>query len=293
MGDRAPVTIERGATAQRTLAGGFACEGIGLHTGRSVRVRVLPGDGDTGRVFVRTDLTNQPEIQAILANVTAAERATTLGAHGASVGTVEHLLAALAGCGVDNARIELDGPELPLLDGSARPWTDALRAVGTIAQGPFRRAFVLTETVTVRAGDGWITAAPSDRTTLDYEIVFERSPIGTQRFALTLTDDDFVRELAGARTFAQAREIEAMRAAGLIRGGSLEGAIVCDEARWLNPPLRFDDEPVRHKLVDLVGDLSLLGALPRAKITAHRAGHALHHRLARALYDFASGCALS
>ncbi|MBD2101170.1 UDP-3-O-acyl-N-acetylglucosamine deacetylase [Leptolyngbya sp. FACHB-261] len=277
------------ASAQHTLASSFELSGIGLHSGAEARVRVGPAAPGAGRFFVRLD---QPEASVIPAQVDSVHQtvlSTELRLGEASVRTVEHLLAALAGLGVDNARIELDGPELPILDGSALPWAEAIAAVGLATQDQPRPAYVLTEPIWCHSGDAFVAALPAPQLRFSYGIEFELPAIGQQWWTWTPDSQSFLQEVAPARTFALEHQVEALRGAGLIKGGSLENALVCGTQGWLNPPLRFPNEPVRHKLLDLVGDFSLLGirhALGlQAHILAYKASHDLHTRLVRLLAE--------
>ncbi len=205
--------------------------------------------------------------------------------------TVEHLLAALAGSGVDDARIEIDGSEVPLLDGSAKDWVEAIAQVGVVAAGDsecqeageISSSWVLQEPVWVYQGDAFVAALPAPTIRFTYGIDFEQSAIGNQWYSWTPSQESFAEAIAPARTFGLVHQIEGLRNRGLIKGGSLENALVCDDSGWLNPPLRFSNEPVRHKLLDLVGDLSLLGTFPVAHFLAYKASHNLHIQLARAL----------
>ena len=268
---------------QQTIAAPFSLSGIGLHSGEQVSVTVSPAPIDTGRYFIY----GGAKIAADTSVVSASQLSTELRQNGSSVRTVEHLLSALFGMGVHNACIELDRPELPILDGSALPWVEAIVKVGITTQVDGDRLRPLTEVVTVQKGDSFVTAIPADTLRFTYGIDFPSQAIGEQWFswAPAIADfcDEFVREIAPARTFTLAVYIDQMRAAGLIKGGSLDNAIVCDGDRWINPPLRFDNEPCRHKLLDLIGDLSLLGFLPRAHILAFKASHNLHAEFAIAI----------
>jgi len=268
---------------QQTIAAPFSLSGIGLHSGEQVSVTVSPAPIDTGRYFIY----GGAKIAADTSVVSASQLSTELRQNGSSVRTVEHLLSALFGMGIHNACIELDRPELPILDGSALPWVEAIAKVGITTQVDGDRLRPLTEVVTVRKGDSFVTAIPADTLRFTYGIDFPSRAIGEQWFswAPAIADfcDEFVREIAPARTFTLAIYINQMRAAGLIKGGSLDNAIVCDGDRWINPPLRFDNEPCRHKLLDLIGDLSLLGFLPRAHILAFKASHNLHAEFAIAI----------
>jgi len=264
---------------QHTLQAGFERSGIGLHTGQMTQVRVLPALPGQGRYFVRVDLEAAPQIPAQIGAVDQTLLSTELKQGAASVRTVEHLLAALVGLGVDNARIEIDGPEVPLLDGSAGEWVNAIMEAGLAAQTAPRPRWLLTHPVVVQEGDAFALALPAAATQLSYGIEFDHLPaIGRQWHSFRLVE--FAQEIASARTFGFAEQIEQLRAQGLIKGGSLENALVCGSQGWLNPPLRFPNEPVRHKLLDLVGDLSLLGTLPQAHVLAYKASHRLHTQLA-------------
>ncbi|MEE3716156.1 UDP-3-O-acyl-N-acetylglucosamine deacetylase [Tumidithrix elongata RA019] len=271
---------------QQTIAAPFSLSGIGLHTGEATSVRVLPSPPDTGRYFVH----DGHSIPALVSTVSPTQLSTELKtATGASVRTVEHLLAALFGMGIDNARIELDRPEVPILDGSALPWVEAIALVGIESQTVSSPIFKpLSQTISVQHGDGFVVALPANSLRFTYGIEFDTEAIGKQWFSwapsATNFFAEFAREIAPARTFTLAQYIEPMRAAGLIKGGNLENAIVCDRDRWLNPPLRFQDEPCRHKLLDLIGDLSLLGFLPQAHILAFKASHTLHTQFAQAIW---------
>ncbi len=265
--------------SQRTLAGTVTVTGTSLHGGQRAIVTLEPAPAGQGRVFRRG-------VARIPANWTAARGArlaTELSQDGVTVRTVEHLLAALAGLGIDNATIVLEGDELPILDGSALPWVTAIAQVGTVAQGEGPPCPPLREPVTVQQGDGFVSAVPGDRLQLTYGIDFPTAAIGRQWRTWCPDTEPFADVIAPARTFTLQKFIEPLRAAGLIAGGSLENAIVCDDEQWLNPPLRFADEPCRHKLLDLVGDLSLLGPLPPMHVVAYKASHALHVEWVRAV----------
>ena len=274
---------------QQTLAAAVERSGIGLHSGESVLLRLLPAEVGAGRYFVRIDLPDAPQIPARLEAVHQTRLSTELRVDSAAVRTVEHLLAALAALGIDNARIEINGPEVPLLDGSAQGWVEAIREAGTEVQAQLRPVSILTQPICIQAGDAFVTALPAADLRFTYGIDFELAAIGNQWqswspdvLSLAATGkSSFAAAIAPARTFGLAHQIEALRQQGLIRGGSLENALVCDQSGWLNPPLRFPNEPVRHKLLDLVGDLSLLGTFPKAHFLAYKASHELHVQLAQ------------
>ncbi|MBP0001944.1 MAG: UDP-3-O-acyl-N-acetylglucosamine deacetylase [Cyanobacteria bacterium SID2] len=267
-----------------TLREGFERTGVGLHSGRQTRVRVMPASPGSGRYFVRVDLPNTPSVEARVEAVAQTQLSTELAKGEARVRTVEHLLAALVARGIDRARIEIDGPEVPLLDGSAKAWIDAIDEVG-LADSESLAFAPIDAPVWVRDGDAFVAAVPSDELRFSYGIDFKALPIGNQWYSWSPHREDFGEQIAPARTFGLAEDVDRLRADGLIRGGSLENALVCDLDRWLNPPLRFANEPVRHKILDLVGDLSLLGTIPVAHFIAYKASHRLHVQLTQRLRE--------
>lgn len=275
-----PLSPERG---QCTLAGSIELSGVGLHSGTVTRVRVQPAPPNSGRYFVRLDLPDAPIVPAQIQRVHQTVLSTELVADTASVRTVEHLLAALAGMGIDNARIEIDGAEVPLLDGSAQPWVEAIAQVGVAPQDEPRTVLPVLEPLWIRDGDAFVAALPSDTLRFTYGIDFESAAIGNQWYSWSPAQDAFEVAIAPARTFGLAHQVDYLRQQGLIKGGSLDNALVCDASKWLNPPLRFSNEPVRHKLLDLVGDISLLGYFPLAHLLAYKASHRLHAQLAAQL----------
>ncbi|MGF1478991.1 MAG: UDP-3-O-acyl-N-acetylglucosamine deacetylase [Cyanophyceae cyanobacterium] len=264
---------------QQTLQSSFTLSGVGLHGGLKTKVRVVPASVDEGRYFVRVDLPGTPAIPARPQAVCQTTLSTELAQGNAKVRTVEHLLAALGAMGIDNARIEIDGPEVPLLDGSAREWVAAIAAAGIALQNQAIRRLRLTTPLWICQEEAFVAALPAPETRFTYGIDFPYAAIGNQWHSWSPSSGDFATEIAPARTFGFAEQIEALRARGLIKGGSLENALVCDRTGWLNPPLRFVNEPVRHKLLDLMGDLSLLGRFPQAHFLGYRASHQLHVQL--------------
>jgi UDP-3-O-[3-hydroxymyristoyl] N-acetylglucosamine deacetylase len=274
-------------TSRQTIAAQISLSGVGLHSGVATTVRILPAPGQ-GRYFVRVDLPQRPVIPAQVAAVTNTVLSTQLGAGESGIRTVEHILAALAGMGVDDARIEIDGSELPLLDGSAQKWVEQIAAVGLVdsstGRSPQGRP-MLTQPIWVRDRDAFVAALPAPATRFTYGIDFDVPEIGNQWHSWQegqLGEHSFSQAIAPARTFGLAHQIEALQQQGLIKGGSLDNALVCDRAMgWLNPPLRFANEPVRHKILDLVGDLSLVKNLPIAHFLAYKASHNLHIQLAQ------------
>ena len=278
---------------QSTIARPVECQGLGLHSGAKVRLSLAPGAADSGIVFIRVGVDCSPavsEIPARLFSLFSGSRATTLGHPGesgrdAAISTVEHLLATLYMLSIDNVRIEVNGPEIPAMDGSAAPLVDFVRSAGRAIQGALRTPIVLTEAIEIRERDRWIRAEPADRLDISYTIDFDHPCIGRQTFELADLDADrFVRDLASARTFGFAHEVASLRELGLARGGGLENTVVLGEEDVLNEGgLRFPDEFVRHKVIDLIGDLALLGGPLNAHVRVEKGGHALHHRLVRAI----------
>lgn len=281
---------------QRSLKAPISCVGVGLHSGAKVAMRLLPADADHGVVFRRTDL--GLDIAAHHDRVVDTRLCTVL-AHkerpDCRVGTVEHLMAAFSGLGVDNAVVEVDGPELPILDGSAQSFVFLLDCAGYTLQNTPRRVIEVLRTVRVSDGPAFAELRPTeDGCVIDVSIEFSAAAIGRQSATHRLDPETFRRDIAPARTFALLAEVDAMRRAGLARGGSLENAIVVDGARILNSGgLRMDDEFARHKLLDVIGDLALAGASIQGRYLAHRPGHALNNRLLRALLADPTGWRLA
>ncbi len=276
--------IPRASLEQHTLAEEISLSGVGLHSGVTNHVRVLPAAVEDGRYFVRVDLPQQPIIPAKVEAVSQTVLSTTLGFGATTVRTVEHLLAALAGSGVDNARIEIDGSEVPLLDGSAKLWVEAIASAGLVPQSAPQFLPQLRDPVWIYQGDAFVAALPAPDTRFTYGIDFDLPAIGNQWHSWSPTPaSSFLEEIAPARTFGLATQIDTLRQQGLIKGGTLDNAIVCGPEGWLNPPLRFANEPARHKILDLVGDLSLLGTFPIAHFFAYKASHNLHVQLAQLL----------
>ena len=274
---------------QHTLAGPAVCAGFGVHSGQRVRLTVRPAAVDAGLTFVRTDVTDRPNhILVTPEAVTRTQLNTEISnADGVSVSTIEHLMAALCALGVDNAVIEIDGPEVPIMDGSALPFVQILDRAGRRALGKPRRYIEILRPVEIALGDKWACLSPGDGSGLEmsFEIAFASKAIGRQRVDYAVDETVFRTELAAARTFGFVQEVEMLRAAGLARGGSLENAIVIDGDRVLNPEgLRFEDEFVRHKAMDAVGDLYVLGAPVIGRFEAVYGGHALNNLLVRALW---------
>lgn len=266
-----------------TLQTAVTCKGVGLHSGEITTVTLMPALANSGIRFVRSDLPDRPEIPAQVNLVQQTMLSTELVTPNGSVRTVEHLLAALWGGGVTDLLIEVDGGEMPLLDGSAIEWVKVIESVGTQAIGIERDRSSLQEPIWIREGDIFVAAIPSTELRFSYGIDFELKAIGNQWHSWSPAIEPFSSAIAPARTFGLAHQIEQLQAAGLIKGGSLDNALVCGPDGWINPPLRFANEPVRHKLLDLIGDLSLVADLPIAHYLAYKASHRLHTQLAHKL----------
>jgi len=265
---------------QRTVAKRVTCTGIGLHSGRPASLTLAPAPPDSGINFVRMDL--GVEIPGRNEHVQDTMLSTTIGVGQARIATVEHVLAALAGTGVDNCRVEVEGPEIPILDGSAAPFVALVQEAGIRHQKAGRRVLVVEKPVEIRDGDKLARLEPADGFVVDFRADFGHPLITNQPLRVTVNERSFEREVARARTFCFRRDIERMQAAGLARGGSLENAIVVDEYSILNPEgLRFPDEFVRHKVLDAIGDLALFGIPLRGALVAVKSGHAMNQALVR------------
>src|SRR5256712_4590879 len=264
---------------QRTFKQRAALSGIGLHSGAAVRLTLAPAPIDSGLVFVRDGM----EIPALSEFVIDTTLNTSLGRENVRISTVEHLLAALAGCGIDNAVIEVEGPEVPIADGSSEPFVALVREAGVHEQRATRRYLMLRKTVTVSEGDKLARLSPArGKFAVNYTIDFHHPLITDQSFRLEMNEKSFQKEIARARTFGFMRDVERLHKAGLARGGSLANAVVVDDFNILNPEgLRFPDEFVRHKILDALGDLSLLGMPGIGQLPAVKSGHALTQQLAR------------
>ncbi|HWY70973.1 MAG TPA: UDP-3-O-acyl-N-acetylglucosamine deacetylase [Terriglobales bacterium] len=262
---------------EQTIREAISFSGVGLHSGAAVKMRILPAPVGTGICFQRVDLDGF-SIEAVGRNVAKVSYATSLMKRGVLISTTEHALSALMGAGIDNAIIELDQLELPILDGSAKPFLDAIHRVGVKRQRRQRVYWRISKPVEVVEGDKFLAVYPANHYSISYTIDFSR-PIGLQTFELDLTREAYESQIAPARTFGFLRDERALRNMGLIRGASEENAIVLTDTGVKNGPLRFPDEFVRHKILDLIGDLALLGHRILGKVVANRAGHAMHTAL--------------
>jgi UDP-3-O-[3-hydroxymyristoyl] N-acetylglucosamine deacetylase len=261
---------------QRTIRRPIRLTGIGLHSGLPVHLDILPAKSNHGITFRRTDLLGVEPLLAHASNITSTELSTTLGHGQNSVSTIEHLMAALFGLGIDNAEIFLDGPEIPIMDGSSSTFVDAIFESGTMQLDAPKKVLVAKEAFEVRDGDRWMRISPCDELIFDCQIEYPSAAIGRQHLSLSFNRTSFL-ELSNSRTFCHVREVDAMRAAGLALGGSLDNAIVVTDTAVINETgLRSQNEFVRHKVLDAIGDLALLGAPLLGRITMHKNGHGLH-----------------
>ena len=270
---------------QRTLSRSVTVSGVGLHSGAAARATLRPAPPDAGIAIVRTDLPGRPRVRALWDRVLQSPLATRLVDGEVAVSTVEHLMAALTGLGVHNALVELRGPEVPILDGSAAPWARAILEAGLAGQDAPLRALRVLKAVEVREGEAVARLEPAAGPEMRFSIDFPDAAIGHQELELPLANGAFLRELSDSRTFCRLSDVESMRAGGLALGGTYLNAVVVDGARVLSPGgLRRPDEAVRHKMLDAVGDLSTAGHPIIGRYTGTRAGHALTNRLLRALF---------
>ena len=270
---------------QITLKQPMTAQGVGLHTGQKVTLTLNPAPVDHGVVFQRTDLPGQPKVSALWDRVTDTRMCTLVSENNASVGTVEHIMAALRAANIDNVLIALDGPEVPIMDGSAEPFSFLITCAGVEKQEATKRRIKILKTIRVTDGDKSAEFTPSERASFGFEIDFNHPQIGRQERMLTLVNGNFPSQIARARTFGFANEVEFLRKNGLARGGSLDNAIVLDQDKILNQDgLRFPDEFVRHKILDAVGDLYLAGLPIQGHYRGVKAGHALNNQLLRALF---------
>lgn len=273
---------------QKTVANRIDLAGPGLHSGVDVCLSVHPAPANAGIYFIRTDVHDgDARIPALWSHVTTSELCTLLSNDdGVSVSTVEHLMAAFAGCGILNARVEVDGPELPILDGSAQLFVEAILAAGIENQDAPALAIEILKPVEVTRGAAFARLEPAETLSIDFSIEYDEPAIGNQRKALTMANGAFVHELSNSRTFCCLSDVEAMYARGLAKGGTVRNAVVVDRGEVLTPGgLRHSDEAVRHKMLDAMGDLMLAGGVILGRYTGKRAGHAMTNKLLHALFD--------
>ena len=263
---------------EQTIRATVECKGVGLHSGAPVQLRILPAASGSGIIFRRIDL-DDFEVEATGRNVARVSYATSLMKKGVLISTTEHLLSAFTGTGIDNAIVELDNLELPILDGSARPFVEMIQEAGIRKQRRLRSYMKIRRELELREGNKFIAVYPADSYSVSYTIDFPHPLIGRETFRVNLSDGNYLREIAPARTFGFLHEADAMRQQGLIRGAATTNAIVLTPEGLMNPPLRYPDEFVRHKVLDLIGDLALVGKQILGSIVADRAGHAMHTAL--------------
>jgi len=268
--------------SQRTLRRQVSCAGIGLHSGNKVTLSLKPAPANSGIRFRRTDLGNL-EIPATVAHLAGVHYATGLAHNEGSVETVEHLLAALVSLGIDNVLVELNYPEVPIMDGSASPFVYLIQEAGIKPLGVPKRVIRVLEPIELSRGDKRIALYPCDHFKITYSISFDHPLLRHQARTVSISEESFVEQIAPARTFGFLKEVELLRQHGLALGGSLDNAIVIGETGVLNNQLRFEDEFVRHKILDAIGDLALLGYPVMGHLVAHRGGHALHTTFATKL----------
>jgi len=271
---------------QRTLKNSIKTTGVGLHTGARVEIMLRPAAPNSGIVFHRVDLERPVSIPADALHVGETRLSSTLKHDGAAISTVEHMMSALAGLGIDNIHIDVAGPEIPIMDGSASPFVFLLQSAGIVEQDAPKRYLRIIDTVEVRDGDKWARFEPFNGFKLDFTIDFPHPMFGTENrhVVIDFAEHSYVKEVARARTFGFMQDLEAMREAGLGLGGSLQNAVVLDETRVLNSEgLRYDNEFVKHKVLDAIGDLYLLGHPLIGQYTAFKSGHGLNNAVARAL----------
>lgn len=264
---------------QNTIKKEIHLQGKGLHTGRDIRLRLRPAPRDTGVIFVRTDKGNT-EIKACVSSVSDTTFATTLSSNGVKVGTVEHLLAAFSGLNVDNVYVDLDGPEVPVMDGSAITFVSLILEAGVAQQAKTITCIRIFKPIAIMEGPSQIAVTPYEGTKITYRLYYTHPAFGEQKMGIDVYRNSFIDELAPARTFGFLNDVEKLRARGLARGGSLENAIVLGQNEIINKEmLRFKDEFVRHKILDLIGDMSLLGVPIYGHIIANKSGHTMNVKL--------------
>ena len=271
---------------QRTLRDEVSCTGIGLHTGKKVKLTIKPAPSDTGIKFIRKDLPGQPIIDAHSKNVTDTMLSTTIGNNGHGISTIEHLMAAFFGLGIDNARVELDGPEVPSMDGSSAPFIFLLKSVGIKEQNDLKQFMIIKKTFRLQDGTRSICISPSKELRITYTIDFDHPMLRNQRYELRFSGKDFINEISRARTFGFLKDVRVLRENGLAKGGSLDNAIIIDDFRIINEDgLRYVDEFVRHKILDFIGDLAILGFPIIGHFKVQKSGHYLNQLMLKRLMD--------
>ncbi len=269
---------------QRTVRNEVSCTGIGLHSGQKVGLTIRPAPPDTGIKFLRSDLAGRRTIKAHFENVVNTQMSTTIGINGTRISTIEHLMAAFFGFGIDNALVELDGPEVPIMDGSSAPFIFLLKSVGVKEQRKPKQFIIIKKPLKIQDGTRFIQINPSKELKISYTIDFHHPLITNQTYHLSFSGRDFINEISKARTFGFLKDIQTLREAGLAKGGSLDNAIVIDDFRVLNEDgLRYKDEFVRHKILDFIGDLAIIGSPVIGHFHVHKSGHSLNQAMLRKL----------
>ncbi len=268
---------------QKTLGNEIGCSGVGLHSGKQVSLLIKPAPANTGIVFRRTDLNK--EIKASYEKVSCTMLGTTISDGDVKVSTIEHLMAAFWGCDIDNAIVEIDAPEIPIMDGSAEPFVFLMDCAGVVSQDAPKYYIQVMKKIEVQDGDSTIVIEPSDEFSVQLEVDFNDNVIGKQRGTFTVDENCFKRDISRARTFGFEREIFALRKQGLALGGSLDNAIVVGDEKVLNSKgLRYVDEFARHKILDCIGDLFLAGTKIKGKVTAYKSGHSINNKVLKTMF---------
>jgi UDP-3-O-[3-hydroxymyristoyl] N-acetylglucosamine deacetylase len=271
---------------QRTIAKKVSITGIGIHSGEKVTMTLHPAEADSGISFKRVDLPSAEILNATAETVGATENNTTIGSGVNSVHTVEHLLSVLYGLGINNVFVEIDGPEVPTMDGSGASFVFVIKETGIQTLNKSKKFLVVLKPVEVKVGDKWARIEPAEKLIIDSTIVFTHPLIKTQKKSFEFSCENYIREIGRARTFGFLRDVDMLKRKGLAKGGSLDNAVVLDDFKVMNPDgLRFEDEFVRHKILDTIGDISLLGFEIAGKITTYKSGHNLHNLLCRKLLE--------
>lgn len=267
---------------QRTIAEEISCTGIGLHSGKKVNLTIKPAPPNSGIAFERIDISPGCRVGATFDNVVDTNMATTIGFNGYSVSTVEHIMAAFFGMGIDNVTVQIDGGEIPIMDGSSAPFVFLLKNAGVTIQNSHKKFLLVKKSVRVKDGNRSVKLSPSNELKITYKIDFDHPLIKNQSYEMSFSQSSFVNEISRARTFGFLKDVQTLRNNGLAKGGSLDNAIVVDEFRVLNEDgLRYKTEFVRHKLLDFIGDLAILGCVPIGHFEVERSGHSLNQELLR------------
>ncbi len=269
---------------QRTLKYSVGCTGIGLHSGEKIKLTIRPAQINTGIRFVRRDLPGFPSVKVCSNNVIDTTLATTIASNGCRVATIEHLMAAFFGLGIDNAIVELDGPEVPIMDGSAAPFLFLIKDGGIKEQDGQKQFIIIKKAFSIKDGNRSISIYPSKKFQISYMIDFQHPMLKNQEYRLNFSTGAFARDISKARTFGFLKDVQILKDNGFAKGGSLDNAIVIDEFKVLNEDgLRFEDEFVRHKILDFIGDIAVMGAPIIGRFVVKRSGHSLNHFMLRKL----------